>query len=73
MVLPTKHKKHNPSWSQTPDNSYKVLTIGSSGFGKTNTLFILISHPPDIDKIYLYVKDPFEAKYKCLPNKGEST
>ena len=22
-----------------------------------------INHKPDIDKIYLYVKDPYEAKY----------
>ena len=73
MVLPNKKHKKVTNWSQTPDNSYKVLTIRSSGFGKANSLFILISHPPDIGKIYLYVKDPLKAKYECLPNKGEST
>ena len=30
---------------------------------KKNSFFNLISHQPDIDKIYLYVKDPYEAKY----------
>ena len=28
---------------------------------------------PDIDKIYLYPKDPYEAKYQYLINKSEST
>ena len=32
--------------------------IGGSGSGKTNALFNLISHQPDIDKIYLYAKNP---------------
>ena len=33
----------------------------------------LINHEPDIDEIYLYVKDPFEAKYQLLINKRERT
>ena len=45
----------------------------SSWFGKTNSLFNLINHQPDIDKIYLYTKDPYEAKYQFLINKQEST
>ena len=32
----------------------------------------LIKNQPDIDKIYLYAKDPYEAKYKYLINKRES-
>ena len=31
----------------------------------------LIRHQPDIDKIYLYAKDPNEAKYQSLINKLE--
>ena len=31
----------------------------------------LINNQPDIDKIYLYANDPFEAKYQCLINKRE--
>ena len=33
----------------------------------------LINHEPDIAKIYLYAKDPYEAKYQLLINKREST
>ena len=32
----------------------------------------LINHQPDVDKIYLYAKDPYEAKFKFLINKRES-
>ena len=31
-----------------------------------------IENQPDIDKIYLYAKDPYEAKYQYLSNKRES-
>ena len=31
----------------------------------------LINNHPDIDKIYLYAKDPYEAKYQYLINKPE--
>ena len=48
------------------------MIIGGSGSGKTNSLFNLISHQPDINKIYLYVKDQFEAKRQLLINKRES-
>ena len=34
-----KHKKHNPNWSEISDNPYKILIIGGSGSGKTNSLF----------------------------------
>ena len=44
-----------------------------SGSGKTNTLLRLIDKEPDIDKIYLYAKYPYEAKYQLLINKTEST
>ena len=47
--------------------------IGGSGSGKTNALLNLINNQPDIDKIYLYAKDPYEAKYQLLINKREST
>ena len=33
----------------------------------------LINPEPDIDKIYLYAKDPYEAKYQLLINKRWST
>ena len=31
----------------------------------------LINNQPDIDKIYLYAKDPYEKKYQYLINKRE--
>ena len=49
-----------------------ILIIGGSGFGKTNSLFNLISQQPDIDKIYLYAKDLYQAKYQYFVNKQES-
>ena len=38
---------------------------------KTNALLNLISHQPDIDKIYLYAKELHEAKNQLLINKRE--
>ena len=36
-----------------------------------NSLLNLISEQPDIDKIYLYAKDPYETKYQFLIQKCE--
>ena len=46
-----------------PDHPYRILIVGASGSGKTSALFNLINNQPDIDKIYLYAKDPYESKY----------
>ena len=63
---------HKPNWSYIPDHPYRILIIGGSGSGKTNVLLNLIKHhQPDIDKIYLYVKDPFESKHQLLTNGRE--
>ena len=35
-------------------------------------MFNLINQPLDIDKIYLYTKDPYEAEYQFLINKRDS-
>ena len=35
-------------------------------------MLILINHEENINKIYLYAKDPYEAKYQLLINKRES-
>ena len=60
--------EHNRNWLHIPDHLYKILIIGGSGSGKTNVLLNLIENKPDIDKIYLYAKDPYEAKYQYLIN-----
>ena len=52
---------------------YRILIVGGSESGKINALLGLINHEPDIFKIYLYANDPFEAKYRLLINKREST
>ena len=62
---------HNKNWPYIPDHPYRILIIGDSGSGKTNVLLNLIENQPEIDKIYLYAKDPYEAKYQDLINKRE--
>ena len=63
--------EHNSKWPYIPHHPYRILIIGGSGSGKTNALLNLINNQPDIDKIYLYAKDPYETKYQYLINKRE--
>ena len=63
--------EHNSKWLYIPDHPYRILIIGGSGSGKTNALLNLINNQSDIDKIYLYAKDPYETKYQYLINKSE--
>ena len=65
--------KHNKNWPYIPDHPYWILITGGWGSAKTNLLFNrnLIENQPDIDKIYLYAKDPYESKYQYLINKRE--
>ena len=58
--------EHNKNWSYIPDHPYRVLIRGDSGSGKTNVLLNLIENQQDIDKIYLYAKDRYEAKCQYL-------
>ena len=73
---------HNESWPYIPNRPYRILIIGGSGSGQTNILNLikninrilnllnkllnLIENQPDIDELYLYAKDPYEAKYQYL-------
>ena len=63
--------EHNPKWPYIPDHLYRILIVGGPGSGKTNALLNLINNQLDIDKIYLYAKDPYERKYQYLINKRE--
>ena len=63
--------EHNPKWPYILDHPYQILIIGGSGSEKTNVLLNVINNQPDTDKIYLYVKDPYEAKYQYLIEKRE--
>ena len=66
------HKReHHLEWPYILDRSYRILIIGGYGSGKTNALLNSINDHPDVIKIYLYTKDPYEAKYKFLINKRE--
>ena len=66
-------KKHNSNWPGIANHSYGIIIVGGSGSGKTNISLYVITHELDIDKIYLYAKDPYKAKYQLLINKREIT
>ena len=63
--------EHNLKWSYIPDHPYRSLIVGGSGSGKANLLLNLLNNQLDIDKIYLYAKDPYKAKYQYLISKRE--
>ena len=60
--------EHNLEWPYIPHHTYRILIAGGSGSRKANALLNLIKNQSDIDKIYLYAKDPYEAKYQYLIN-----
>ena len=45
--------QHNLKWPYIPDHPYRVLIIGGSRSGKTNSLLNVINNKPDIDEIYM--------------------
>ena len=53
------------------NHPHRILIIEGSGSGKTNALLNLTNNQLDIDKVYLYAKDPYEAKYQYLIKKRE--
>ena len=60
--------QQNSKQPYIPDHPYRIPMIGGSGSGIKNALLNLIENQPDIDEIYLYAKDPYEAKYQYLIN-----
>ena len=66
-------KKHNLKQPEILHHPYRILINEGSGTRNSNPFFNLINHEPDIDKNYLYVKDPYKAKYQLLINKREKT
>ena len=67
------NKKHNEKWPYIPDRLYRIMIVGGSVSGKTNTLTNLENEQNDIDKTYLYAGDLSEPKYKYLIKKCEDT
>ena len=67
------NKEHNKKWPFIPDHPYRILIIGGSRSGKTNTLLNLIREQNDIDKIYLYTKDLSESKHGFFIKNREDT
>lgn len=69
----TKENKQevNPQRLQIPDHPCSILIVDGSGSEKTNALFNLTNHQLDIDKIFLYVKDPQKPKYEYLIRKWQ--
>ena len=61
------------SFSENDDWPFRMLIIGPSSSGKTNTLLHLIDRFHAIDKIYvidkIYAKDTDEEKYQYLIKK----
>ena len=68
-----KKTESNLKWHYTPDDPYRLLMIWASGSAKTNALLKLINNQTDLDKIYYYTKDSYQAKYQFLINKREIT
>ena len=63
---------HNLNWCYIFRPSLQSLIIDGSGSGKNNVILNLIKHQrPDVDKNYLYVKDPLESKYQLFINGRE--
>ena len=42
-IVNNNNKAHNENWPYIPDHPYRILIIGGSGSGKTNTLLNLIN------------------------------
>ena len=46
-------KEHNFNWTEISEHPYRILIVGGSRPGKTNTLLNLINHEPDIGNFFI--------------------
>ena len=65
-IINENNEENIKKWPHIPNHPYRILIIGGSGSGKTNTWLSLINEQQDTDKIYLYAKDLSEPKYEYL-------
>ena len=61
----------NPSWPKIPDHPHRILIIGSSQSGESKEQLKFVCQEIDNDIIYLYAKDPYEAKYQLIIKKTQ--
>ena len=71
-IVNNNNDEHNEKWPHIPDHPYRILMVGCSESGKTNTLLNLINEQKDIDKIYSCAKDLSEPKYEYLIKNREN-
>ena len=72
-VTKEKITEHNPNWSQNSRSTRKNINNWRLRiWKKKNSLFNLISHQPDIDKICSYAEGEYGAKCQQLINKRET-
>ena len=73
-IVSNKNENEDTAGSSSSERNnwpFRMLIIGPSSSGKTNTLLHLINNLHPIDKIYLYAKDIYKPKYEHLINKRE--
>ena len=71
MILQMKIKQNIIQNDDIFRSSIQNINNRRARSGKTNALLNLINNQSDIDKIYLYAKHPYEAKYRYLINNRE--
>ena len=65
----TKNKKFKQLYDFMPNDTFRMLICGSSGCGKTITLFHMLIEPLlYYDEIHLYAKNLEQEKYQNLIN-----